>query len=254
MGLTDEEVGFCGTKQKSYHPNSSRKSTSGRPVVPEQLSRQATSSSASAYRLGDPGSDPASIEGKGDGEPLTPEGASFGNSELPHDAASRDMTLEDLAKTTDVNELADRQGADQIESSRESAEGGARTKPRAEQGQGDEPQELADDDTRRDSGGTRGIGQKENSTRWAWNRRGTEECSLYFRSDSGSESHRVPSPSRRTSTASHNDTGGKGKRTVYLGRTQAFPLRRVESSLAVDARGFGLSGVSAEATGDRVCS
>ena len=178
------------------------------------------------------------------------ETSTLGNPDLQSDAAPTDMTLEDLAKATDVNELADRQGPHQAENSRQhSQRGTGKRRTTAEQDEGGESQELADEGTGRDPGGSRGIGQKEKSTRWAWNRRGTEECSLYFRSDSGSEGHRVPSPSRRTSTASNGDTGGKGSRTVYLGRAQAFPLRRVESSLAVDARGFGLSGVSADAIG-----
>lgn len=178
------------------------------------------------------------------------EASTLGNPDLQSDAAPTDMTLEDLAKATDVNELADRQGPHQAENSRQhSQRGTGKRRTTAEQDEGGESQELADEGTGRDPGGSRGIGQKEKSTRWAWNRRGTEECSLYFRSDSGSEGHRVPSPSRRTSTASNGDTGGKGSRTVYLGRAQAFPLRRVESSLAVDARGFGLSGVSADAIG-----
>lgn len=249
VGLTDEEIGFSGTKPKSVNPNSTRKTTCERPFAHEERPRQAASSSANTSCHGGPTGDPAFNEEQGDGEQLADKGAAFGNSGLQNDAATRDMTLEDLAKTTDMAELADRRGPDQIESSGEHSEGGARTRTSTEQEEGGVTHERADKDTGRDPGGTRGVGQKENSTRWAWGRRGTEECSLYFRSDSGSEGRRIPSPSRRTSTASNGDTGGKGKRTVYLGRAQAFPLRRVESSLAVDARGFGLSGVSADAIG-----
>lgn len=39
--------------------------------------------------------------------------------------------------------------------------------------------------------------------------------------------------------------GGRGgSRRIYLSRSQPFPLRRVESTLAVNDRGFGLSGVA----------
>lgn len=242
MGLTDEAVGFSSTKQVLGNPNSACKRKSERPLAPGERRPQDTPSSASTSGHGDPAGDPTFHEGKGNGEPLALADAAFGNTDLNKFAASRDMTLEDLAKTTDVAELAERQGADPSGNSREHTEGGARTRTEQEE-DGGRTQELPGGDTRRDSGETRGIGQKENSTRWDWSRRGTDECSLYFRSDS---------PSRRTSTASNSGVGGKGKRTVYLGRIQAFPLRRVESSLAVDARGFGLSGVAADAIGEGV--
>lgn len=241
MGLTDEEIGLSATKPKSGNPSSQCKGAS--PPDPEDPD-QANSSSANTSCQGDPA-----------GEPLALGDATIGSSELKNDAAPRDMTLEYLAKTADVDELADRQGPSQTESSRQHTEGDTMNRTEQEGGRGG-TQQLADVETRRGSGNTRGIGPKEHSARWAWSRRGTEECSLYFRSDSGCEGHRMASPSRRTSMASNSDAagnggkGGKGKRTVYLGRTQAFPLRRVESSLAVDARGFGLSGVSADAVGE----
>lgn len=47
------------------------------------------------------------------------------------------------------------------------------------------------------------------------------------------------------STGTRRVAGGKrGRRTTYLGRSQNFPLRRVESNLAAGDRGFGLSGVA----------
>lgn len=247
VGLTDEDVGFSSTNRKCDNASSACKSTPGRPLAPKDVPRQASSSSPSTSCHGNP----TLSGGKGVGGPLALEESTFGNSGVQNDAASRDMTLEDLAKTTDVADLAEKQGVDQSDNRREHTEGGGdRTGTRTEPEEGGRTQEMADTDTRRDSRGTRGIGQKENSTKWAWNRRGTDECSLYFRSDSGCEGDRMPSPSRRTSTASNGSTGGKGKRTVYLGRTQAFSLRRIESSLSVDARGFGLSGVSAAAIGE----
>lgn len=69
-----------------------------------------------------------------------------------------------------------------------------------------------------------------------------DECSVYFRSDSGS-GNLMRVSSRRTSTAS-SGSWGRRKRTVYLGRSQRFPLRSVDSRLSPGDRGFGLSGVS----------
>lgn len=71
-----------------------------------------------------------------------------------------------------------------------------------------------------------------------------DECSVYFRSDSGSR-NLMRSSSRRTSTAS-SGIWGRRKRTVYLGRSQRFPLRSVDSRLSPGDRGFGLSGVSSD--------
>lgn len=66
-----------------------------------------------------------------------------------------------------------------------------------------------------------------------------DECSVYFRSDStGGDLARRCSRSASISSGAN----GRGKRTVYLGRSQKFTLRRVESRLAVGDRGFGLSG------------
>eukprot|EP00903_Cladosiphon_okamuranus_P010271 g9725.t1 len=240
VGLTDEEIGFSGTKPKPDTIHS--KCKDGSPPIREELPHQATSSSANTSCHRDRADEAVPL---GD--------TTIVSSALRNDAVPRDMTLEDLAKTNDVEELATGQGPSQIESSRQHPDGHAMARTERKRGGG--AQELADEDTRGDSGITRSIDHKENSTRWAWSRRGTEECSLYFRSDSGCEGHRMPSPSRRSSTASNSDKGcnggkgGKGKRTVYLGRTQAFPLRRVESSLSVGERGFGLSGVSANAEG-----
>lgn len=247
-GVTDEEVGFSSTKQKLGNANSKDKSETGRPSASEAMPRQANSPPAKMSFHGDAGNDLACHAGKGDGEESALKEAAFGTSDLEIDAASRDMTLENLAKTSDVAELTESRESNQIESALEQTEGAAWTRIRADCEEGGRTQELGGEGLRRGPGS--GVGQEANNTRWSWSRRGTEECSLYFRSDSGCEDHRIPSPSRRTSTASSSDTGGRGKRTVYLGRAQAFPLRRVESSLAVDARGFGLSGVSVDAPGE----
>lgn len=69
-----------------------------------------------------------------------------------------------------------------------------------------------------------------------------DECSVYFRSDSGS-GNLMRVTSRRASTAS-SGSWSRRKRTVYIGRLQRFPLRSVDSSLSPGDRGFGLSGVS----------
>lgn len=192
----------------------------------------------------------------------------------------KDMTLEDLAKATDVAAVV----AERMRTSKTTQDGngrgvtqerdcsagtgqpeecssGSRIRIRTEGGDnvhqedgggggGGTRTHAPPEGRSRVLGGGRGINQRENCRRGAGSRRGTtqqddDECSVYFRSESICEGQRLPSPSRRTSTASSGGlSGGKGKRTIYLGRTQAFPLRRVESSLAVDDRGFGVSGVS----------
>ncbi|CAM9350548.1 unnamed protein product, partial [Hapterophycus canaliculatus] len=158
------------------------------------------------------------------------------------EVALQDLTLKDLASgSSEVARLGETHG---------DGENGGTT------------QAIHGELTRMGSDSTRGTFQRESSSngsfmRGAENRKGTaqqedDECSLYFKSDSGVEGqHRMPPSSRRASSASSSSRGGvsgRGKRTVYLGRTQVFPLRRVESSLAVDARGFGVSGVCSDST------
>lgn len=226
--------------------------------------------SANASSHGTPAADPALIEGRGaGGEPLAPNETTLPDALSEDDAplenvTMEDMTLEDLAKATDMAVVAERRRAATQEKdsrgtqgrsagmaqpegcSRIHTDGGGKVR---EGGGG--AKAFTAGGRRQGLGDERGIGRRGNSRRGAGSRRGTiqqedDECSLYFRSDSVCEGRRVPSPSRRTSTASSGSVGGKGNRTVYLGRTQAFPLRRVESSLAVEARGFGLSGVCPE--------
>lgn len=180
---------------------------------------------------------------------MTPTETTLPDAPLQDGSTIEDMTLEDLAKATDNAVVAEMRRTAREENSRVTQAGGDKL-----QEGGGGTRTLATGGRRQGSGGERCIVQRENSRRGAGSRRGTtqqedDECSLYFRSDSVCEGHRMPYPSRRTSTASSGGVGGKGKRTIYLGRAQAFPLRRVESSLAVDARGFGLSGVSPEIIG-----
>lgn len=263
VGLTDGEVGYSSTNEISDISNTAGLSAS-------KLPRQATSSSENTSSHGGRATDPSFSEGKGGSEPLAPNLTTLPDAPLQDDAALEDktmegMTLEDLAKATDTAVVAERRRTGQEENSQVlEGQGGSSSAGTAQREGSRTPTEGGNRIGQEDIGGTttlkaeamrrgsvaqRGIGQRENSRRGAGSRRGTtqqedDECSLYFRSGSVCEGHRMTSPSRRTSTSSSSGVGGKGKRTVYLGRGQAFPLRRVESSLAVDARGFGLSGVS----------
>lgn len=266
IGLTDEEAGFSAPTKKPERSSdtvASGKSTPGPgrstsapsrgsgssslagSPPPEELHRQVGSSSGStSYREDSAGDTNNGVE-KGADEPRALDDAASSNAELQDDAELKDVTLEDLATASDVPVLPGRWGPSQRQGSR-SLEAGVTAAGSAQEE--DARTKGPEDDGRRGSGSTRGAAREEYGRRGAGKRRGTDECSLYFRSDDGlgGEDRRVPSPSRRTSTMSSGSVGGRGRRTVYLGRTQAFPLRRVESSLAVDARGFGLSGVSAD--------
>lgn len=74
---------------------------------------------------------------------------------------------------------------------------------------------------------------------------GKDECSVYFRSHSGSNSERQSS-SRRSSASS--SVPSKRKRTLYLGKTQRFPLRRVGSIVVSSDGGVGLNRIPADDT------
>lgn len=267
IGLTDEEVGFSSTSKKPESPDTATAKTSGRPTTesalgsptvagaspPDEPHRQVSSSSGSSIsHRGDSARDTSlAVE-------TEPRASEDSDAELPGGTGTglkdEDVTLEDLAATASgVPVLPGRRRTTQWQSSR-SLDAGYTSAGIAQEGRGRKSNAPDDGgDKRRGSGSTReGPAQDDIGRRGAGGRRGTDECSLYFRSDDGyggGEDRRMPSPSRRTSTMSSGSvggSGGRGRRTVYLGRTQAFPLRRVESSLAVDARGFGLSGVSAE--------
>ncbi|CAM9810177.1 unnamed protein product [Ectocarpus sp. 6 AP-2014] len=255
LGLSDEDIGYSNiggvsnasdTKKLRKGRKDRRLSASCRASAsPENATRQRKPSSASTFGHADQAGIPASGDSKGATERVTAEDTEIPDAELQSGLAPteegklRAPTLQDLATgrpdatSRGEEHVAARRGSDKAANA-------------AQEGRG-----------------TRGAGRRrstvygESSYRGAGSRRGTtqrddDECSLYFRSDSGAEGYRMPSPSRRTSTSSSGGGGGggggggRGKRTVYLGRTQAFPLRRVESNLAVDARGFGLSGVCPE--------
>ncbi|CBN74420.1 hypothetical protein Esi_0020_0141 [Ectocarpus siliculosus] len=254
LGLSDEDIGYSNvggvsnasdTKKPRKGRKDRRLSASCRASAsPEDATRQRKPSSASTFGHADQAGIPASGDSKGVKERVTAEDTETLDAELQSGSAPteegklRALTLQDLATgrpdatSREAEHVAARRGSDKAANA-------------AQEGRG-----------------TRGAGRRrstiygERSNRGAGSRRGTtqqddDECSLYFRSDSGAEGYRMPSPSRRTSTSSSGGGGGgggggRGKRTVYLGRTQAFPLRRVESNLAVDARGFGLSGVCPE--------
>lgn len=64
---------------------------------------------------------------------------------------------------------------------------------------------------------------------------GGDDVCANFASYTGGDDH-TRAPSRHTSTSS--GAGGRGK-AVYLGRTQKFPLRRVESTIASSDQDFG---------------
>lgn len=259
VGLTDEEVGYsattagipgrpdaqaarrpCKRGRSSNVPQISPVSPHGVPLRPDSSPSKNTHAGTDVFPLGEERADNRDDRGKDSREPSafdeTAElDATFvGDHVSLKEPARQDLTLRDLAIAS--SELARRGKAHEHRGSESTTAG-----------------ELS----RIGSDSTRGTFQREGSSsssfrRVAGSRRGTaqqedDECSLYFKSDSGVDGqHRMPFPSRRASSASSSSRGGggsgRGKRTVYLGRTQVFPLRRVESSLAVDARGFGLSG------------
>lgn len=70
-----------------------------------------------------------------------------------------------------------------------------------------------------------------------------DDCSAYFRWGSAGE-ERLRTQLRRTSTGSGVD--GRGNRTIYLTRYQRFPLRRLDSRLALSDRSFGMGDVCAD--------
>lgn len=250
LGLSDEDVGYSNTGGVSNASDTKKLRKGGKDrrltascrasVSPEESTRQRKPSSESTLGHTDQAGIPASGDSKGAPERLAAEDTATLDATLQSESAPteegklRALTLQDLASarpdatSREEEHVAARRGGDKA------ANG-------AQEGRG-----------YRSAGSRRSTIYGERSNRGAGSRRGTtqqddDECSLYFRSDSGAEGFRMPSPSRRTSTSSSSGggggSGGRGKRTVYLGRTQAFPLRRVESNLAVDARGFGLSGV-----------
>ncbi|CAM9151288.1 unnamed protein product [Ectocarpus sp. 12 AP-2014] len=252
LGLSDEDIGYSivggvssasDTKKPRKGGKDRRLSASCRgSASPEDATRQRKPSSTSTFGHTDQAGIPASGDSKGAKERVAAEDAETLDAELQSGSAPteegkfRALTLQDLATarpdaTSRAEEhVAARRGSDKAAN--------AAREGRGSTGVGSRRSTIYGERSNRGAGSRRGTTQQDD-----------DECSLYFRSDSGAEGHRMLSPSRRTSTSSSGGGGGgsgRGRRTVYLGRTQAFPLRRVESNLAVDARGFGLGGVRPE--------
>ncbi|CAM9206655.1 unnamed protein product, partial [Ectocarpus sp. 13 AM-2016] len=253
LGLSDEDIGYSNiggvstasdTKKPRKGGKDRRLSASCRgSASPEDATRQRKPSSASTFGNTDQAGIPASGDSKGAKERVAAEDTDTLDAELESGSAPteegklRALTLQDLATarpdatSREEEHVAARRGSDKAANAAREGRGGT--------GAGSRRSTLYGERSNRGAGSRRGTTQQDD-----------DECSLYFRSDSGAEGYRMLSPSRRTSTSNSSGGGGggsgRGKRTVYLGRTQAFPLRRAESNLAVDARGFGLSGVHPE--------
>lgn len=266
VGLTDEEIGYRDTAEcipsassaQAVRPSSRRNRLTSAPLTGaaclNEVSRRPRLSPSESTHAGtdvSPGSvDRAGCEddrGKGClGPPAVVEKAELDATLVGDHAALKEVALQDLT----LKELAT--ASAEVTGREEEAheEGGSETTPAlhgelsrmaSDSTEGTFQRESSSSSFRRGTGGRRGTAQQED-----------DECSLYFKSDSGAEcQHRTATPSRRASSASSSGNrggvSGRGKRTVYLGRTQVFPLRRVESSLAVDARGFGVSGACPDA-------
>ncbi|CAM9228445.1 unnamed protein product [Ectocarpus sp. 12 AP-2014] len=252
-GLSDEDVGYSNTGGVSSASDTKKPRKGGKErrlsasyrgsASPEDATRQRKSSSASTFGHTDQAGIPASGDSKGAKERVAAEDTDTLDAELEsgspptEDGKLRALTLQYLA--TGRPDATSREEEHVAARRRSHKAANAAREGRGSTGAGSRRSTIYGEISNRGAGSRRGTTQQDD-----------DECSLYFRSDSGAEGYRMLSPSRRTSTSSSSGVGGggsgRGKRTVYLGRTQAFPLRRVESNLAIDARGFGLSGVCPE--------